>query len=83
MAIHGIFGSTGSALGPILATTAAAIISWRSAYAFLGIFNGLLAISTFIAIPYRKRSGMNESEFENHEEITNKPALILDRKSVV
>ena len=77
MAIHGIFGSTGSALGPILATTAAAIISWRSAYAFLGIFNGLLAISTFVAIPYRKRSGMNETQFENHEETTNKPALIL------
>ena len=77
MAIHGIFGSTGSAIGPILATTAAAIISWRSAYAFLGIFNGLLAISTFIAIPYRKRSSMNETEFENHEETTNKPALIL------
>ena len=77
MAIHGIFGSTGSAIGPILATTAAAIISWRSAYAFLGIFNGLLAISTFMAIPYRKRSGMNETEFENHEETTNKPALIL------
>ena len=77
MAIHGIFGSTGSALGPILATTAAAIISWRSAYAFLGIFNGLLAISTFIAIPYRKRSTMDETEFENHEESTNKPALIL------
>ena len=77
MAIHGIFGSTGSAIGPILATTAAAIISWRSAYAFLGIFNGLLATSTFMAIPYRKRSGMNETEFENHEETTNKPALIL------
>ena len=44
---------------------------------FLGIFNGLLAISTFIAIPYRKRSTMDETEFENHEEATNKPALIL------
>jgi len=77
MAIHGIFGSTGSAIGPILATTVAAMISWRSAYAFLGIFNGILAISTFIAIPYRKRSAIPEEEFENHEETTNKPALIF------
>ena len=77
MAIHGIFGSTGSALGPLLATTLAALISWRSAYAFLGIFNGILAISTFIAIPYRKRADIPEEEFENHNVNTNKPALIF------
>ena len=77
MAIHGIFGSTGSAAGPLLATTLAALISWRSAYAFLGVFNGILAISTFFAIPYRKRSNIPEEEFANHEEATNKPALIL------
>jgi|TARA_B100000929_G_scaffold92081_1_gene72282 predicted MFS family arabinose efflux permease len=77
MAIHGIFGSTGSAIGPLLATTLAALISWRSAYAFLGIFNGLLAIGTFITIPYRKRSNIPEKEFANHEVKTNKPALIL------
>jgi len=77
MAIHGIFGSTGSAAGPLLATTLATLISWRSAYAFLGVFNGILAISTFFAIPYRKRSNIPEEEFANHEEATNKPALIL------
>ena len=77
MAVHGIFGSTGSALGPILATSLAAIISWRASYAFLGIFNGMLAIGTFFTIPYRKRSEIPEDEFENHEESTNKPALIF------
>lgn len=77
MAIHGVFGSTGSAVGPILATTLAATISWRSAYAFLGLFNGILAISTFLAIPYRKRTTILEQDFANHNERTNKPALIL------
>ena len=77
MAIHGIFGATGSALGPILATSLAAIISWRASYAFLGIFNGLLAISTFFVIPYQKRSEIPEDEFENHGKSTNKPALIF------
>ena len=77
MAIHGIFGSTGSALGPILATAVAAIVSWRSAYAVLGTFNGILAISTFLVIPYRKRTEIPDDEFANNERNTNKPALIL------
>jgi predicted MFS family arabinose efflux permease len=77
MAIHGIFGSAGSAMGPILATTVAAVISWRSAYAFLGLFNGFLAIATFFTIPYRKRTEIPESEFANHEKTTNKSALMF------
>ena len=77
MAVHGIFGSTGSALGPILATAVAALISWRASYAVLGTFNGILAISTFFAIPYHRRAGISEEEFANHKEKTNKPALIL------
>ena len=71
MAVHGIFGSTGSALGPILATTVAAIVSWRSAYAVLGIFNAILAISTFLAIPYRKRTEISDEEFAYNETNTN------------
>ena len=77
MAVHGIFGSTGSALGPILATAVAALISWRASYAVLGTFNGILAISTFFAIPYHRRADIPEEEFANHKEKTNKPALIL------
>ena len=77
MAVHGIFGSTGSALGPILATAVAALISWRASYAVLGTFNGILAISTFFAIPYRRRADIPEEEFANHKQKTNKPALIL------
>ena len=77
MAVHGIFGSTGSALGPILAVAVAAIISWRASYAVLGIFNAILAISTFFAIPYRKRTEIPDEEFVNNKVNTNKPALIL------
>ena len=77
MAVHGIFGSTGSALGPILATAVAALISWRASYAVLGTFNGILAISTFFAIPYHRRADIPEEEFANHKEKTNRPALIL------
>ena len=64
-------------MGPILATTVAAVISWRSAYAFLGLFNGFLAIATFFTIPYRKRTEIPESEFANHEKTTNKSALMF------
>lgn len=75
MAVHGIFGSTGSAGGPILATTLASLVSWRASYAFLGIFNGALALATLWLIPYRKSSG--KERFENHTATTNRPALIF------
>ena len=74
MAVHGIFGSTGSALGPILATAVAALISWRASYAVLGTFNGILAISTFFAIPYHRRADIPEEEFDNHKEKTSHAA---------
>ncbi len=77
MAIHGIYGSIGSAVGPILATALASLASWRAAYAFLGIFNGILAILTIVAIPYHKRKIEDEQEYENRSGSTNKPALIF------
>jgi len=78
MAVHGIFGTTGSALGPIMATTLALLISWRAAYAVLGVFNIVLALSTLVVIPKREqsRNGKIEQQ-ENHIEKTNRPALIL------
>ncbi len=75
MAVHGIFGSTGSATGPIMATALATFISWRASYAFLGIFNLLLAVITIFAIPQRKQ-GKPREEPENHVEKTNRTALI-------
>lgn len=77
MAIHGIYGSTGSAVGPILATALASLASWRAAYAFLGIFNMILAVITFVVIPYHNRKIDDEQNSENHSGSTNKPALIF------
>jgi len=76
MAVHGIFGTVGSASGPIMATALAALISWRASYAFLGVFNIILAILTFFAIPKRKHSD-DEYAVENHVQTTNRPALIF------
>jgi len=54
MAIHGIFGSTGSALGPLLATTLAALISWENTTSILpnlteNMKAGLFPTMVFIA----------------------------------
>ena len=78
MAVHGIFGTTGSALGPIMATTLAFLISWRASYAVLGVFNIILALATIVVIPKRDHSGIGKIEQqENRIEKTNRPALIL------
>lgn len=77
MAIHGVYGSTGSALGPILATALASLLSWRAAYAFLGIFNLILAIITFMVIPYHNRKTAQENILHNNHGSTNKPALVF------
>ena len=78
MAVHGIFGTTGSALGPIMATTLAFLISWRASYAVLGVFNIILALATIVVIPKRDHSGIGKIEQqENRVEKTNRPALIF------
>jgi len=78
MAVHGIFGTTGSALGPIMATTLALLISWRASYAVLGVFNVILALATIVVIPKRDHSGNGKMEQqENRVEKTNRPALIF------
>lgn len=74
MAIHGIWGSAGSALGPILATTIATFLSWRLAYAALALFNGLLALTTLSLVPARKQSPLTTEA--NQVARTNKPALL-------
>ena len=60
MAVHGIFGTTGSALGPIMATTLAFLISWRASYAVLGVFNIILALATLVVIPNIDHSGIGK-----------------------
>ena len=78
MAVHGIFGSTGSAIGPVLATTLALFISWRASYATLGLFNFTLGIASILLIPSTKDT--KNVEIMNNEKkakVTNRIALLF------
>lgn len=76
MAIHGVFGSIGSAIGPVLATTLAFFISWRASYATLGVFNVLLAIATIFLIKSSKKE-INIKNTKKYIKNTNRTALIF------
>ena len=76
MAIHGVFGSIGSAIGPVLATTLAFFISWRASYATLGVFNVLLAIATIFLIKSSKKE-INIKNTKRYIKNTNRTALIF------
>ena len=77
MAVHGVFGSTGSAVGPVLATTLALFISWRASYATLGLFNLALGIASILLIPSTKDNEhveiINTKKKDNK---TNRTALL-------
>ncbi len=78
MAVHGIFGSTGSAIGPVLATTLTLFISWRASYATLGLFNFTLGIASILLIPSTKDT--KNVEIMNNEKkakVTNRIALLF------
>ena len=74
MAVHGMFGSLGSAFGPLLAVSLAGLISWRASYFALGILNAILALITFINIPNKSQIINNQPKKSNRK--TNKTALI-------
>ena len=74
MAVHGMFGSLGSAFGPLLAVSLAGLISWRASYFVLGILNAILALITFINIPNKTQIINNQPKKSNRK--TNKKALI-------
>ena len=74
MAIHGMFGSMGSALGPLSAVLIASSFSWRHSYLFLGILNAILSIITFLSIPYKSK---NRKKIDNSTKVkTNIRALV-------
>lgn len=75
MAFHGIAGSLGLAIGPILTSGFADLLSWRWAYGTLGLFNIFLALMTMITIPYRSPQGDTEDVVGTGK--TNKKSLIL------
>ena len=74
MAVHGMFGSLGSAFGPLLAVSLAGLISWRASYFVLGILNAILALITFINIPNKTQIINNQPKKSNRK--TNRTALI-------
>jgi len=74
MAVHGMFGSLGSAFGPLLAVSLAGLISWRASYFTLGIINAILALITFISIPNKSQIINRLPKSPNRK--TNKKALI-------
>jgi len=77
MAVHGIFGSTGSAIGPVLATTLALFISWRASYATLGLFNFTLGIASILLIPSTKDTNVEIMNNEKKAKVTNRIALLF------
>jgi predicted MFS family arabinose efflux permease len=78
MAVHGVFGSTGSAIGPVLATTLALFISWRESYATLGLFNFTLGIASILLIPSTKDTKNVEiMNNKKNAKVTNRIALIF------
>lgn len=50
MGIHAMFGSLGSAIGPLLAVSIASLFSWRAAYFSFAMLNILLASITILTI---------------------------------
>jgi predicted MFS family arabinose efflux permease len=74
MAFHGIMGSIGLALGPLIAGIFATFISWRAAYGFLGICMIFLLLGTWLIIPNREKEYLEDAA---ETKITNKSALVL------
>ncbi len=75
LGIHGIAGTSGLAIGPIIAASFTELIDWRMAYGFLGLVNLALALITIMAIPSRKANPELESDVQNTGS-TNRSALI-------
>lgn len=78
MAIHGIAGSIGLALGPILAAFFTDLISWKMAYLSLGVVNLAIAVAIIILVPRgsdRPEIGTESGPEQNRKNRTNRPAL--------
>ncbi len=75
MAIHGILGSIGLAMGPLLATVFAEFGTWKYVYLFLAGIAGILGFATLMLIPKKESSEDLEAEKIQSPEKTNKKAL--------
>ena len=75
MALHGIAGSLGLALAPVIAASFTILFSWRAAFGFLAFVNFVLAFFTFFLVPIMKKTIVEEDH--RNTKVTNKTALIL------
>ena len=75
MAIHGIGGSLGLALGPMIGAGCTELISWRFAYITISIVNLLLFIITLISSRYLRDTPYTNPPEDKIKSKTNKPAL--------
>jgi predicted MFS family arabinose efflux permease len=75
MAFHGIMGSIGLALGPIIGATLTSLQGWRFSYLILGVVILILGIITVILIPPKKHNEIEENYEQSHK--TNRTALVL------
>ena len=75
MALHGVAGSLGLALAPVIAASFTTLFSWRAAYGFLAFVNFVLALFTFFLVPIMKKTTVEEDH--RNTKVTNKTALIL------
>ncbi len=62
MAVHGIGGSLGLALGPILGAGCTVLVSWRFAYIAISIVNILLLVITLISSKYWRDTLFRDSQ---------------------
>ena len=76
MAIHGVAGSLGLALGPLFAGAAAEFGSWRVSYLIWIILQGILVLVTFFMIKRRNKPIEDETKKEIFE-IKDKRSIVL------
>ena len=76
MAIHGVAGSLGLALGPLFAGVAAEFGSWRVSYLIWIILQGILVFVTFFMIKRSNKPIENETKKEIFE-IKDKRSIVL------
>lgn len=73
---HGVAGSLGLSLGPLLAGIFTDLISWRAAFIVLAAVNLVLAFLTTVFIPKSSHTATVEPDAQRTS-ATNRPALII------
>ena len=73
MGLHAMFGSLGSAIGPLLAVSISSIFSWRAAYFLFAMLNIVMALVTLLTL---SKSKLNINIKTKSNKKSNKRALV-------